>query len=276
MSLTLKEMKKELCLDDLLDIAMVSYGKDSITMADLMLKNGMKLDKIIFTDTLMEFKMMYEYKQRVDRYFKERYGMEVTTLKPDTTFEAWCFGVLQRGEEKGAIRGIPNLIGSSCYWRREAKVKPFEKYLGDEKANVYIGFTIDEDRSVQDTEQFTYKYPLRDTFKMREDDCKAYLINQEMENPLYRFFSRTGCGICPGQSDRAWYEVYKNFPEDWEYMKWVEARLEQYEQMGYTVLNRYWFSGKRTIAEMEAKFNRTAVSLFNFSDEPLKDCFCKI
>ena len=155
-----------------------------------------------------------------------------------------------------------------------------ERYLKQKYPNEtftqYIGYTLNENRSVQNTDVFTFSYPLKEIFKMTEEDWKQYLINQEMENPLYRYFSRTGCAICPAQSEKAWYEVYKNFPETWEYMRFIENRLQWYVKSGYEVINPYWFKGEKTIAQMEAQFNRTAGSLFDFSDEPLKDCFCKI
>ena len=109
-----------------------------------------------------------------------------------------------------------------------------------------------------------------------ETDCQKYLLEQEMENPLYRLFTRTGCAICPAQSDRAWFEVYKHYPDTWEYMRWIEKRLFAYIGMGYDVVNPYWFSGKRRIEDMENQFKKETASLFDFSDEPLKDCFCKI
>ena len=48
--------------------------------------------------------------------------------------------------------------------------------------------------------------------------------------------------------------------------------------MNPKVKNNFWFSGYRTCADMEKQFIKAdrQGSLFNFSDEPLKDCFCKI
>ena len=111
---------------------------------------------------------------------------------------------------------------------------------------------------------------------MNEERCKEYLISQDMENPLYRFFSRTGCYLCPFQSERSMYQIYKNFNHLWEKMKWIERALEDYEKQGFRVMNRFFFTNKRTCEDMEKEFNLKAESLFIFSDEPLRDCFCKI
>ena len=242
-------------------------------MCDLLLKNGYQVDEIIFTDTMLEFPMMYEYKEKVTRYFKERYNKEITVTTPDSTFEDWCFGVMESGEMKGYTRGIPMVWAEPCYWRREAKVKPQEnlaKEFGDIKT--YIGFTLDEsDRRMKGDE---FLYPLIDDFKMTERDCQEYLLNQEMENPLYRYFSRTGCSVCPAQSDRAWFQVWKFFPDTWEYMRDIEHRLAKIENCK----NKTWFTDYRSCEDMEIKFKKIDKqgSLFDFSDEPSKDCFCKI
>ena len=255
-------------------IATISFGKDSTVMCDLLLKNGYPIDYIVFTDTMLEFPMMYEYKEKVCKYFKDRYGVEVITTTPETTFEDWCFGVMESGELKGYTRGIPMVWCEPCYWRREAKVKPIDKLFKDKKIIKYVGYTLGEDRSVLDTDTIKHEYPLRDIFKMTERNCQEYLINQEMQNPLYNYFSRTGCSVCPAQSDRAWFEVWKHFPDTWEYMKDVELRLSKIE----LVKSRTWFNEFRYCEDMEKKFINAdrQGSLFDFSDEPLKDCFCKI
>ena len=267
-------------------IATISGGKDSVTMCDLLLKKKNHIDYIVFTDTLLEFKLMYPYIEKVKAYFKSRYRVaekKFIILKPNTTFEEWCFGTIKKDNAKrvGAIRGIPSSTEAGiCYWRRESKIYPMERFVKtlNDEVTFYIGYTLDENRSIANTEKITYEYPLQNIFKMSERDCQQYLINQEMENPLYKYFSRTGCGVCPFQSDRAFFQIYKHFKEDWEYMKWIEARLEKYEAMGMTVINKNWFGGRRSILDVEKDFINAEKqdSLFDFSDEPLKDCFCKI
>ena len=258
-------------------VATISFGKDSTVMCDLLLKNGYPVDYIVFTDTMLEFPMMYEYKEKVTKYFKERYGKEVIVTKPDSTFESWCFGKINSGEMKGYIRGIPMVWAEPCYWRRESKVKPIDKLLkniGEYKT--YIGFTIDEAQRRMADDRLLY--PLIDDFMMSERDCQEYLINQEMENPLYNYFSRTGCSICPAQSEKAWFQVWKHFPETWEYMKDIENQLQSLEEQGEKIKNKTWFTDFRNCNDMEKKFIKSDKqgSLFDFSDEPLKDCFCKL
>lgn len=263
-------------------IATISFGKDSTVMCDLLLKNGYQVDYIIFNDTLMEFPMMYEYKIKVEKYFKERYGMQIITTKPKKTFEETIFGIIkQKGAERiGWIRGVPNPVLGFCEWRRDSKIVPqdnlIKELVGKEEYKTYIGFTLDESKRKMKGDEFLY--PLIDIFKITERNCQEYLINQEMQNPLYNFFSRTGCGICPAQSERAWFEIWKNFKDTWNYMKFVEERFDFYESRGYQIVNRFWFQNEIRTEDIEKKFRLIDKqgSLFDFSDEPLKDCFCKI
>jgi len=79
---------------------------------------------------------------------------------------------------------------------------------------------------------------------------------------------------CPGQSQDAWYQVYTNFKETWKYVKNIEYRLLKIKK----VKNRTFFPNFKSCEDMEKLFKQKDKqgSLFNFSDEPLKDCFCAI
>ncbi len=263
-------------------IATLSGGKDSTVMCDLLLKNNYPVDYIVFNDTLHEFDEMYLYVKRVNEYFKSRYKKEIIFLKPTKTLEDMVFGKIsdRKGSTRaGQIRGLPMPIGYPCWWRREAKNYPFDKWLKDnniKEHKIYIGFTMDEPNRKMQGDNFLY--PLINDFKMSETDCHQYLINQEMENPLYKHFTRTGCSFCPAQSDRSFYQVWKHYPNEWEYMKNIEKKLFDLEKQGETIQNKYWFNGRKTCAEMEKKFKTidNQGSLFDFSNEPLADCFCKI
>lgn len=254
-------------------IATISGGKDSVTMCDLLLKNGYQVDYIVFTDTLNEFKEMYQYLDKVEEYFKRRYGKEITRLYPTKTFEDNIFRTRVKGNMEGRPAGLPNASNTYCEWRRDAKIAPFDKWAkdkGDHK--IYIGITLDEvHRCNRDDEKFLY--PLVDIFKMSERDCKQYLINEDMENPLYKHFTRTGCANCHFQSDNDYYKIWKHYPKVWETFRDLEKRIQPYDTE-----YKHWFTKFRTCEDMEKIFieKDKQGNLFDFSDEPTKDCFCKI
>jgi len=264
-----------------------SFGKDSTTMCDLLLRDGIRVDEIIFTDTLLEFPEMYIYANKIKEYFELRYKVKFTILMPSTTFEEWCFGVIRKKSAKqyGKIRGIPNPADNDtqCYWRRESKVKPEEEYNKKFNGKIikYFGYTLGENRSVEGgltplRSDFEVDGVVYKSYKMKEIDCKFYLEHREMENPLYKLFTRTGCGICPFQSERSWFQIWDKYKYLWEYIKWVEKRLEYYENSGMKVANRFWFTKHRTTEQMEFIFKNSNNKLMDFSDEPVKDCLCKI
>lgn len=255
-------------------IAMLSGGKDSTAMIDLLLRNGYPLDHIIFCDTLNEYDAMYEYIAKLSEYFKAKYDKEVITLKPKLKFSEFITGIISSGEHMGSARGIPQ-ISVPCGWRRETKVRPFEKWLKRENITeykIYIGFTVDETHRRSSDEKFLY--PLIDDFKMSESECAAYLKDREMQNPLYKHFTRTGCFFCPYASQRAFYQTWKHYPKEWAKIKAYESRLLS---AGKNILNPSFFKDYKSCDEMEEIFRQSdKQGSFVFDDEPLRDYFCKI
>ena len=164
-----------------------------------------------------------------------------------------------------------------CYWKRESKQKPAEEWVGKvypkQEVTFYIGYAKGEDRSISNTDLFTYKYPLKE-YGMTEVDCLIYLKEHEMENELYREFTRLGCRICPYQPETSWKVIYDNYPETWAWVKMIEKELQRLEDSGEKVVNKYFFMDHETTEDMEAKFRLTTNGMFDLSEEPLKNCFC--
>ncbi len=258
-------------------IAKLSGGKDSTAMVDLLLRNKYPLDYILFCDTLAEFSQMYEYLDKLDAYFKKAYNKSITRTKPKKSIADALFSKVTKGEHKGFIKGafLPQM--GYCDWRLYSKLHTeddFIKSLGVSKKDVitYLGITIDEVKRA-DLENSQLKYPLITDFKMTENDCKEYLKERELENPLYRHFTRTGCAFCPAQSMNAKFNLWKHYPKEWERLKTYEKALIEKEKNGEQVYNKYWFN-KWSCDELEAKFKADNCDEL-FDDEPLKDCFCK-
>jgi len=255
-------------------IATISGGKDSVAMCDLLLKNAYPVDYIVFNDTLDEYDEMYEYLELLKTYFNDRYKKEIIITKPSKTYEEYIFHVKTKGDLKGQVSGLPNPTQGFCEWRGIAKRDALDKFLKQfKKYKIYMGITLSEQhRANRDDDKFLY--PLIDNFKMSEENCKQYLINQEMENPLYRHFSRTGCAKCQFKSEKDWFQTWKYYPKVWEELKELEKKVNEIKD----VTSRNIFIDFRSCEDMEKKFIKADKqgSLFDFSDEPLKDCFCKI
>ena len=249
-------------------IASWSGGKDSTAMIDIILRRKMSLDYIIFMDTLMEFDDMYQYIDKISMYWRERYGVEVIKLQGKITYEKYINTVITKGKNAGIKKGFLNSADSFCEIRRDNKIAIFEKFaknIGEYKT--YIGFTTDEKHRLKNNGEL---YPLIE-WGMSENDCRHYLKENEMENPLYRHFSRTGCSLCPYKSKRDFYNLFVYYPKEWQKIKNLESLIE-IDSSKY--INKHFFSGYKTTEQMEKQFSKSLS--FEFDDEPLKDCLCKI
>lgn len=243
-------------------------------MCDLLLKNGYPVDYIVFNDTLDEYEEMYKYLEKLKVYFKTRYNKTITVTKPSKTYEEYIFHTKTKGVLKGQISGLPNPTQGFCEWRGIAKRDALNKLLKPlDEYKIYMGITTSEQhRTNREDEHFLY--PLIDNFKMSEKDCQEYLVNQEMENPLYKHFTRTGCAKCQFKSEKDWFQTWKHYPEEWNSLKSIEEKVNKLKN----ATSKNIFTDFRSCADMEKQFKEAdrQGSLFDFSDEPLKDCFCKI
>lgn len=68
-------------------IVSFSGGKDSTCMLLKMIESGMQIDEIIFIDTGIEFKEMYEHINKVE----QNINREIKRLKPDNNFEYYAY-----------------------------------------------------------------------------------------------------------------------------------------------------------------------------------------
>ncbi len=189
-------------------IATISGGKDSVTMCDLLLKNGYPVDYILFNDTTNEYDLMYDYIEKLKNYFSIRFGKEIITTIPIRNFKDSVLRKVKRSKtphRNGQYVGLPVASGKAmCHLRKTLKINPTDKWIRKnikEPYQVYIGYTIDEaNRAVKSDINI---YPLIEYFNMGEKDCKQYLVDNEMENILYRFLNRTGCKWCRYKDERS-------------------------------------------------------------------------
>lgn len=249
-------------------IAMLSGGRDSTAMTIKILEQGMKLDYILFTDTQNEFPEMYDYLEKVDQFLQNNFNKKITYLKTDHSFEDWAKGEIKSGKRQGMIRGLP-MITVPCYWKRQSKVRPFEKFLKDKKITdyvQYIGYVYSEKKraNVVDVKQ---RFPLIN-FQMCELEVDQLLKKHDLVNPLYKKFSRTGCYFCPYQSDRSFYLVKKFHPEEFERMKKLESYLLELDNC----INPQWHI-RYSLEEIEELIDN---GTWIFKDEAPEACGCQI
>lgn len=187
----------------------VSYsgGKDSTAMLLRLIELDYQIDEIVFADTGFEFPELYDYVKRIEKYINRK----ITILDPKDTWDKWFYGKSTRGKSKGKVRGYP-LRYYSCWFTRESKVNPLQKYMVDAKV-IYVGIAHDEKRRYSKDDFI--KNPLVE-WGWTEQDCVNYLNKKGLLNPLYKNFNRLGCFHCQKQSEFSLYILWKNYPKLWK------------------------------------------------------------
>lgn len=257
-------------------ISMLSGGRDSTAMTLMLLEKKEPLDYIVFCDTGLEHDEMYEYIDKLDMFLQRKYNMKIVRLHPARDYETYIKEPRTKGDNVGRTRGTPSIV-DMCFWRVEAKREPVKRWLKkirlkEEEVLQYNGFVYGESKRVENMPNNVLA-PLYE-WKMTEADVSTYLKENQMENPLYKHFSRTGCAVCGKNKIDDKYILYKYYPEKWAFMVKVEKELN--EDKNKTGVFPRWHT-TMFIEDMLRQFKkRDKQQTFEFEDEPVRDCFCKI
>lgn len=234
-------------------IVSVSGGKDSAALALYLWDRYPELEvEYVFCDTGCELPETYQYLARLEAIL----GQEIVHLnaldligvakKPGRNpFDIWL------NEVYGGF--LPSPRARWC--TRVLKIKPFEQYVGDNRAFSYIGIRGDESREgyqssrppvISEQPNIVPVYPFRD-HALGIHDIRLILEESGLGWPsYYEWRSRSGCYFCFYQQIGEWQGLKERHPE------WFE-RAKQYEKDGFT-----WVDG-RTLEEIAAQPRREAI-----------------
>lgn len=203
-------------------ILSLSGGKDSTALA-IYLKDRIPNLEYVFADTGEELPETYDYLERLEALL----GKSVTYLKADGGFSALL----------KARRGF--LPSPQVRWCTEhLKIKPFEKYLGDERCYNYVGIRADEQHRkgyISTKPSIVPKYPF-----IEDGLVKADIIGILEDSGLglpeyYDWRSRSGCYFCFFQRRIEWVGLLENHPELYEQaMSMEKANPETGERYTWT------------------------------------------
>ena len=159
-------------------IASVSFGKDSLAMLLLLIEKQYKLDEVIFYDTGMEFKTIYNTRDKVKTLLKEK-NIKYTEIKSE---EPFIYKMLEKKVNKrnGEVQKGYGLCGGICRWGTTEKNRTIEKYLKEEYGQDYrefIGIAYDETTRIEKERNEHKLLPLVD-WKITEEDCLQYCYNK--------------------------------------------------------------------------------------------------
>ena len=245
-------------------IVSVSGGKDSAALALYMLERYPNLPvEYVFCDTGCELPETYEYLDRLEivlgKPIKRLNALDLLGMakKPGRNpFDMWL------NEVYGGF--LPSPRARWC--TRVLKIKPFEQFVGDDKAVSYIGIRGDEDREgytsrkppvISEQPNIMAAYPFKDDHIVLAD-VQRILAESGLGLPdYYRWRSRSGCYFCFYQQIGEWQGLKEEHPGLFEAAKEYE-REENGKQFT-------WVDGK-TLDDIAAQQRREAIPSADLAD----------
>ncbi len=209
----------------------LSGGKDSTALAVLLHQEIPEME-YFFCDTHRELPETYEYLDRI----KARLGIRIEYLCAERDFDHWL--TLHGGY-------LPSPRRRWC--TEQMKIKPLEKFVGDDNAISYIAIRADENRTgyVSSRTNIQPIYP----FQERGIDLEqVHRILDESGIGLpkyYKWRTRSGCYFCFFQRKYEWVMLAEEHPD--LFQKAVEYEQNHEDGRQYT-----WTDGE-TLLELLAR-----------------------
>ena len=201
----------------------LSGGKDSSALAVYMRDRVPEME-YFFSDTGKELPETYEFLDRLEVFLGkpiERLNMDTDPNK-NRDFDHWLT----------LYRGL--LPSSQVRWCTvNLKIRPFEEYVGEDKAYNYVAIRADEDRDgykplkTASLRNIEPKYPFKEDGITKED---VYRILEESGLGLpdyYNWRTRSGCYFCFFQRKSEWVGLLEEHPDLFELAKEYEKINEE-------------------------------------------------
>ena len=189
-------------------ILSLSGGKDSTALAIFMRDRIPELE-YVFCDTGKELPETYEYLNKVEAYL----GKPIVRLNSEYSFDHWM---------KVFSGFLPSARMRWC--TKNLKLKPFERYCGEETVYSYVGLRADENRQgfISTKPNIIARFPFKE-----EGIVKADVFRMLEESGLglpdyYKWRTRSGCYFCFFQRKAEWVGLAENHPDLFEKAKAYE------------------------------------------------------
>lgn len=183
-------------------ILSLSGGKDSAALAVYM-KGKIPGMEYVFCDTGKELPETYDYLAKLEAYL----GQPIVRLNSERDFDHW-------------LKIFGNFLPSSrMRWcTRQLKIKPYEKYIGDDPVISYIGIRADEDREgyISTKPNIVPKYPFKEDGLVKEDIFRILEESGLSIPEYYKWRTRSGCYFCFFQRKSEWMGLAREHPELFE------------------------------------------------------------
>ncbi len=212
-------------------ILSLSGGKDSTALA-IYMRDRIPVLEYVFCDTEQELPETYDYLRKLEAFL----GKEIAFLKHDG-----------KGFDELLMARRGFLPSPQVRWCTDyLKIKPFEKYVGDDLCYSYIGIRADEPHRkgyISTKPNINPKYPFIDA-GLKKDDIVRILDESGLGLPAYyNWRSRSGCYFCFFQQKIEWVGLLENHPD-------LYALAEGYEKSDEETGERYTWSQRESLAEL--------------------------
>lgn len=210
-------------------ILSLSGGKDSSALAVYMRDRVPEME-YAFCDTKKELPETYEYLAKLEAFL----GKPIVRLNADRGFDHWL-------QVYGGY-----LPSSRMRWcTRQLKLKPFERYVGEDEVVSYVGIRADEDREGY----ISTKPNIKARFPFKEDgithaDVLRILDEAGLGLPeYYKWRTRSGCYFCFFQRKSEWAGLLEHHPKYF-------AEAKKYEKIDPETGERYTWSQGESLEEL--------------------------
>lgn len=194
----------------------LSGGKDSAALAIYVKEQYPTIHEKVeyfFCDTGAELKEAYEFLDKLEAYL----GKEIIRLSSEREFDHHLMmnnGLLPSPQIRWCTKSM--------------KIKPFEKFVGDDPVISYIGIRADEFREAY----ISHKETIKAVFPFIEDSLVRDDIFQLLEDTVgipeyYKWRSRSGCYFCFFQRQDEWLGLKREHPDLFEKAKEYETRIRE-------------------------------------------------
>ena len=209
----------------------LSGGKDSTALA-VFLKDKVPNLEYVFCDTGSELPETYEYLDKLEAFL----GKKIVRLNSEKNFDY----LLKQHSDY-----LPSPRARWC--TLEMKIKSFEKYIGEDLIESYIGIRADEHRQgyISNKDTILPRYPFK------EEGIDLDGVNKILEDSgiglpkYYDWRVRSGCYFCFFQRKIEWIGLLERHPELFEKAKWYEKQSYKGDGVAFT-----WVEGT-SLEELE-------------------------
>lgn len=250
----------------------LSGGKDSAALAVYM-RDAVPEMEYYFCDTHKELSETYEYLDRLEAYL----GRPIIRLNEERGFDHWL-----------SIYGNYLPSPSMRWCTKILKLRPFERFVGDDDVISYVAIRSDEEREgyISTRPNITARFPFRE-----DGLCKAdiYRILERAGLGLPRYYdwrSRSGCFFCFFQRKVEWIGLLEHHPN-------LYREAMKYEKIDQITGQRYtWCQGEsldelarpdriagikaQAANESKQRRSQTLVELFGGIDDPSACLICSL